>query len=48
MKLQEATKPRPVAIYPGRFQPAGQHHYDAYSWLTRKFGPKMFILQRVI
>ena len=40
MKLQEATKPRTVAIYPGRFQPAGRHHYDAYSWLTRKFGPK--------
>ena len=40
MKLQEATKPRPIAIYPGRFQPAGQHHYDAYSWLARKFGPK--------
>ena len=40
MKLQEATKPRTVAIYPGRFQPAGQHHYDAYSWLAKKFGPK--------
>ena len=40
MKLQEATKPRAIAIYPGRFQPAGQHHYDAYSWLARKFGPK--------
>ena len=40
MKLQEATKPRTVAIYPGRFQPAGQHHYDAYSWLAQKFGPK--------
>ena len=27
-----------IAIYPGRFQPMGKHHYDAYKWLASKFG----------
>jgi hypothetical protein len=27
-----------IAIYPGRFQPMGKHHYDAYKWLSKKFG----------
>jgi len=27
-----------VAIYPGRFQPMGQHHAQVYDWLARKFG----------
>lgn len=33
-----------IAIYPGRFQPMGRHHYDAYKWLANKFGKdKTFI-----
>ena len=27
-----------VAIYPGRFQPFGPHHYEAYKQLANKFG----------
>lgn len=27
-----------VAIYPGRFQPPGRHHFDTYKWLADKFG----------
>ena len=27
-----------IAIYPGRFQPMGRHHYDSYKWLENKFG----------
>jgi hypothetical protein len=27
-----------IAVYPGRFQPMGRHHYDAYKWLASKFG----------
>lgn len=27
-----------IAIYPGRFQPFGRHHYDAFKWLVSKFG----------
>jgi len=26
------------AVYPGRFHPAGPHHYQAYKWLADKFG----------
>ena len=40
MKLQEAATPRPIAIYPGRFQPMGLHHYKAYQYLVNKFGAK--------
>ena len=40
MKLQEATKPRPIAIYGGRFQPMGLHHYKTYQHLVNKFGAK--------
>lgn len=29
---------RVVAVYPGRFQPPGPHHYKTYRWLTNKFG----------
>ena len=29
---------RIVAIYPGRFQPAGSHHVKTYDWLVKKFG----------
>ena len=40
MKLQEAVKPkkREVAILPGRFNPFGGHHYQAYEHLVSKFG----------
>ena len=40
MKLQEAVKPkkRVVAIYPGRLQPMGSHHFAAYQHLVDKFG----------
>lgn len=32
------------AIYPGRFHPAGPHHYQAYKWLADKFGEdKVFV-----
>ena len=27
-----------IAIYPGRFQPFGRHHADAFKWLASKFG----------
>jgi len=27
-----------VAIYPGRFQPMGQHHAKVYDWLAKQFG----------
>jgi hypothetical protein len=27
-----------IAIYPGRFQPMGRHHNDAFKWLENKFG----------
>ena len=26
-----------IAVYPGRFQPAGIHHYKTYKWLDGKF-----------
>jgi len=40
MKLQEVKSPRPIAIYPGRFQPMGLHHFKAYQNLVKKFGAK--------
>lgn len=27
-----------IAIYPGRFQPFGRHHAEAFKWLSSKFG----------
>lgn len=27
-----------IAIYPGRFQPFGQHHAKSFKWLQQKFG----------
>jgi len=27
-----------IAIYPGRFQPMGLHHYETYRWIAGKFG----------
>jgi hypothetical protein len=29
---------RTIAIYPGRFQPMGKHHYETYLWACRKYG----------
>ena len=29
-----------IGIYPGRFQPFGQHHAKAYEWMGQQFGPK--------
>ena len=26
-----------IGIYPGRFQPAGLHHYKTYKWLAKQF-----------
>ena len=40
MRLQEVKNPRPIAIYPGRFQPMGSHHFKAYQNLVKKFGAK--------
>ena len=40
MKLQEVKSPKPIAIYPGRFQPMGSHHFKAYQNLVKKFGAK--------
>jgi hypothetical protein len=28
-----------IAIYPGRFQPFGKHHKQAFEWLQKKFQP---------
>ena len=27
-----------IAIYPGRFQPFGKHHFETFKWLQTKFG----------
>jgi|TARA_R110000824_G_scaffold278404_2_gene466584 hypothetical protein len=46
MKLQnvviEAASPvkKVIGLYPGRFQPFGQHHAKAYEWMGKQFGPK--------
>jgi hypothetical protein len=32
-----------VAIYPGRFQPMGQHHVKAFKWLQSQFGADTYI-----
>lgn len=29
---------RVIAVYPGRFQPFGLHHFMAFKWLQQKFG----------
>ena len=38
LKLVEQEQKRIIAIYPGRFQPMGQHHYQTYKALADKFG----------
>ena len=45
LKLQifnedDSNKGKIVAVYPGRFQPMGIHHRDAYMWLKKQFGDK--------
>jgi len=34
----ETEGKRIIAIYPGRFQPMGQHHYAAYDEIAREYG----------
>jgi hypothetical protein len=38
--LTEATSKvtKVIALYPGRFQPFGQHHAKAYEWMSGQFG----------
>ena len=31
---------RIIAVYPGRFQPFGRHHAEAFKWLQKQFGAK--------
>ena len=38
--LNEQTEKRLIAIYPGRFQPMGRHHFQTYQKLAQKFGLK--------
>ena len=34
-----------IAIYPGRFQPFGKHHANAFKWLQQQFGqPNAFVV----
>ena len=35
--LNENSIRKVIGIYPGRFQPAGVHHYKTYKWLDGKF-----------
>tara|TARA_B100001093_G_scaffold354693_1_gene339235 strand:- start:13933 stop:16464 length:2532 start_codon:yes stop_codon:yes gene_type:complete len=35
--LTESNIKKVIGIYPGRFQPAGIHHYKTYKWLDGKF-----------
>ena len=35
--LLESNIKKVIGIYPGRFQPAGIHHYKTYKWLDGKF-----------
>lgn len=38
--IEQTNIQRVIAIYPGRFQPMGQHHKATYDWLAKKFGQK--------
>ena len=38
LKLIEEQGKRVIAIYPGRFQPMGRHHYATYKALADQFG----------
>jgi hypothetical protein len=35
---EDANIKRIIAVYPGRYQPFGQHHATAFRWLQTKFG----------
>ena len=34
---EASTITKVIGIYPGRFQPAGVHHYKTYKWLDKQF-----------
>ena len=34
---EESSIKKIVGIYPGRFQPAGLHHYKTYKWFAKQF-----------
>jgi len=36
--LNEQTEKRTIAIYPGRFQPMGRHHFQTFQALVSQFG----------
>ena len=36
--LNEQDQKKVIAIYPGRFQPMGRHHYETYKALADQFG----------
>ena len=36
--LNEEDQKKVIAIYPGRFQPMGRHHYETYKALADQFG----------
>jgi len=38
--LNEEDQKKVIAIYPGRFQPMGRHHYATYKALADQFGPE--------
>ena len=38
LKLVEEQQKRVIAIYPGRFQPMGRHHFQTYQALAQQFG----------
>ena len=38
--LNEQSENRVIAIYPGRFQPMGRHHFQTYQALADQFGIK--------
>ena len=40
LKLTEEDQKKVIAIYPGRFQPMGRHHYATYKALADQFGPE--------
>ena len=40
LKLIEEDQKKVIAIYPGRLQPLGRHHYATYKALADQFGPE--------
>lgn len=37
MIFEKSNITKVIGIYPGRFQPAGLHHYKTYKWLAKQF-----------